>query len=97
MPGHRGIAGNELADELARSAASTKMVRPEPCVAVGPHTIKELLRREERAGRERHWQQLQGMRHAEFPMWSYELNRNQYPEEQIPAACRILHRPLQAQ
>ncbi|XP_069964561.1 uncharacterized protein [Bactrocera oleae] len=43
VPGHRGIAGNELADELALSAASTKMVGPEPCIAVGPHTIKELL------------------------------------------------------
>ncbi|XP_039968131.1 uncharacterized protein LOC120779828 [Bactrocera tryoni] len=36
VSGHRGIAGNELADELARSAASTSMVGPEPFIAVGP-------------------------------------------------------------
>ncbi len=68
VSGHRGIAGNELADELARTAASTKMVGSEPYIAVGPHTIKEQFRKEERAGRERHWQLLQGMRHARLLM-----------------------------
>ncbi|XP_069964799.1 uncharacterized protein [Bactrocera oleae] len=52
VPGHKGVAGNELADELARSAAATRMMGPEPCIAVGPHTIKELLRTEERANRD---------------------------------------------
>ncbi|XP_050339722.1 uncharacterized protein LOC126766064 [Bactrocera neohumeralis] len=50
VPGHRGIAGNELADELARSAASTSMVGPEPFIAVGPHTIKEQVRNDVAVG-----------------------------------------------
>ncbi len=37
------------------------MMGPEPCIAVGPHTIKELLRTEERANRDSHWQQAAGM------------------------------------
>nr|AMS38365.1 hypothetical protein [Bactrocera tryoni] len=78
VPGHKGIAGNELADELARSAASTNMVGPEPFIAVGPHTIKELLRKEEGVGRERYWQQLQGMRHAKLLMGGYNLSRFKY-------------------
>ncbi|XP_049304030.1 uncharacterized protein LOC125776332 [Bactrocera dorsalis] len=75
VPGHRGIAGNELADELARSAASTSMVGPEPFTGVGPHTIKELLRKEEREGREGHWQRAHGMRHAKLLIGGYNLKR----------------------
>ncbi|XP_050325730.1 uncharacterized protein LOC126756583 [Bactrocera neohumeralis] len=75
VPGHRGIAGNEPADELARSAASTRMMGPEPFIGVGPHTIKELLRKEEGVGREEHWQQTRGMRHANLLIGGYNLSR----------------------
>ncbi len=51
------------------------MVGPEPFIAVGPHTIRELLRKEERAGRERHWQQILGMYHARLLMGGYDLKR----------------------
>ncbi|XP_039958501.1 uncharacterized protein LOC120773580 [Bactrocera tryoni] len=75
VPGHRGIAGNELADKLARSAASTSMVGPEPFIAVGPHTIKEQVRNDVAVGREIHWQHLSGLRHAKLLMKSYNLKR----------------------
>lgn len=43
-----------LYGKLARSAASKRMLGPEPFFAVGPHTIKELIRNEETAGREKY-------------------------------------------
>ncbi len=75
VPGHKGVAGNELADELARSAATTRMMGPEPYIAVGPHTIKELLRTEERSSRDSHWQQTAGMRQAKLLLGGFNLAR----------------------
>ena len=51
------------------------MVGPDPFIVIGPHTIRELLRKEERASRERHWQLLRGMRHAKLLMGGYNLSR----------------------
>ncbi|XP_011698268.1 PREDICTED: uncharacterized protein LOC105456144 [Wasmannia auropunctata] len=34
VPGHSGIKGNEIADELARAGSSTRMVGPEPALGV---------------------------------------------------------------
>jgi ribonuclease HI len=41
VPGHRGIAGNELADELARKGAESKFIGPEPFCGFGRSNLKE--------------------------------------------------------
>lgn len=75
VSGHKGIAGNELAEELARSAASTRIVGPKSYIKVGPHTIKELLRKNEKVGREKYWQQLQGLPHTRLLIGGYKPSR----------------------
>lgn len=55
MPSYKVVAGNELVDELVRSAATSRMVKPEPYIALDPHTIMELFYKEEKGDREKYW------------------------------------------
>ena len=71
----RWLAMSKIKVQLARFAASNRMVGLEPYIAVGSDAVKQLLRKEERVGRERHWQQLQGMRHARLLMGGYDHSR----------------------
>lgn len=71
----KGETGNEPIDELECSAAVSRMAGPDSCIAVGPHTIKELLHKEERVGMEKYWRKLTGMCLAKFLMGGYNLTK----------------------
>lgn len=43
------IGGSEMSDELARSAATIKPLRPEPICALASHIIIESFQKKERA------------------------------------------------
>ena len=43
MPGHSGIEGNEVADELARLASSTSITGPEPGIPVSLSTLNQMI------------------------------------------------------
>lgn len=45
-------------------SCSNKFIGPEPIFAVGPHTLRDELRKKERASRNRHWQQMPVLRQA---------------------------------
>lgn len=74
MPNYKGVAAIEPTDELACSAAAFRMVGLELFIAVGPHTIKELLRNEERLSRKKYWQQFTGMRQTKITISGYILD-----------------------
>ncbi|XP_017473760.1 PREDICTED: uncharacterized protein LOC108364547 [Rhagoletis zephyria] len=76
VPGHTGVQGNEDADKLAREAAATRPIGPEPFLAVGPHTIREELRIEERNLIRTHWKNTPGLRQAKELLGSYNPRRS---------------------
>ena len=41
VPGHVGVMGNEMADELARKGSERAMCGPEPCMGLSIGTIKD--------------------------------------------------------
>ena len=45
VPGHAGVRGNEIADELARDGSALKFVGPEPALGVSRHDIRKRIRR----------------------------------------------------
>ncbi|XP_036319943.1 uncharacterized protein LOC118734325 [Rhagoletis pomonella] len=75
VPGHMGVAGNEEADHLPRTAASSTPIGPDPFLAVGPNTIKEMLRRDNSKLRELHWLGTMGQRQAKSLLGGYNLSR----------------------
>ena len=45
VPGHAGVRGNEIADELARDGSALKFVGPEPALGVCRQDIRRITRR----------------------------------------------------
>ena len=45
VPGHAGVRGNEIADELARDGSTLKFVGPEPALGVSRQDIRRRIRR----------------------------------------------------
>ena len=44
VPGHAGIRGSEIADELARGSSALKFVGPEPALGVSRLDIRRRIR-----------------------------------------------------
>ena len=63
VPGHQGIRGNEIADELARIGASTRFQGPEPALGISKQLRSALKRWTEDCSKEQ-WRQTQGCRQS---------------------------------
>jgi len=45
VPGHAGVRGNEIADELARDGSAQRFVGPEPVLGVSRQNIRRKMKR----------------------------------------------------
>lgn len=75
VPGHVGIEGNEIADQLAKLGASTPLQGPEPYCGISHHEMKVAIQNKARTRAVRNWKKLPGMRQAKTLMGGYNGKR----------------------
>jgi len=64
LPGHSSIEGNEIADTLARQAASLDFIGPEPALGLSMMSTKCIIRKCFVCEQNKRWHNLQGCRQA---------------------------------
>ena len=64
VPGHSNIPGNEVADALAKQAAMTAFVGPEPAIGINTATVSTEIRRWANKEHQRAWESAAGYRQS---------------------------------
>ena len=65
-PGHAGIAGNQVADELARVARAKPFIGPEPACGITYNTAKQEIQAKLTKEHCRHWSKIPGQNHSKI-------------------------------
>jgi ribonuclease HI len=86
VPGHGGIVGNEMADQLARMGSEHLFLGPEPACGISVGVAKKAVRDWINRNRKKHWESVTGLREAKgLTLWPsarrvkdlLKLNRDQ--------------------
>jgi hypothetical protein len=64
VPGHEGIVGNEIADQLARTGSAHPFTRPETTCSISIGVAKKAVRDWTKRERERKWESVTGLTQA---------------------------------
>jgi hypothetical protein len=85
-PGHKGIEGNEIGDQLAKFGFECLLTRPEPACNTSTGNVKKVVRPWADRDHKKYWESLTGLKQAKgFLQGPFvkrtkellELNRNQ--------------------
>lgn len=68
VPGHRGIVGNEKADQLAKTGSTTPFVGPEPVVGINKAEVRSIIARWTFNSHQAVWDAASGLRHSKAMM-----------------------------
>lgn len=64
VPGHRGIASNGKADQLARQSSETPFTRPKPVLGISKNRCSTLIEEWIKQTHQQHWEQSDGQTHS---------------------------------
>ena len=78
VPGHSKIEGNEIADALARQAASSDFIGPEPALGLSAMSTKRIIRKWSVCEQNKRWHNLQGCRQAKQLMLGVNTRLSKY-------------------
>jgi hypothetical protein len=64
VPGHMGIDGNEIADQLARQGSSRPFIGPDPALGISAKIAREVIRGWTNRKHTGYWQSIRRQRQA---------------------------------
>jgi hypothetical protein len=64
VPGHEGIEGNEIADQLAKLGSECPFIGPEPACSISAGIAKKVVREWANRDHKKYWESLTGLKQA---------------------------------